>query len=107
MKSSKARTDPRTAKLAELAKLDRVLKAIAHPLRRHILLSLHLRGGQMSAGDIAGRFSCRWPTVTRHLGVLRKADLVSVKRSGRNLIYHLNSPALKLVLDQWFSFFEL
>jgi DNA-binding transcriptional ArsR family regulator len=99
--------DPRDAKLKSLAEVDKVLKAIAHPIRRHILLSLQFRGGQMSAGDIAGRYSCRWPTITRHLGVLRKAGLVTVKRSGRNVIYHLNLKALKLVWEEWFKFFEL
>jgi DNA-binding transcriptional ArsR family regulator len=107
MKRKAAGQDPRDAKLERLAHLDKVLKAIAHPVRRHILLSLQFRGGQMSAGDIAGRYSCRWPTVTRHLGVLRQAGLVTVKRSGRNLNYHLNSKTLKLVWEEWFKFFEL
>ena len=56
--------------------------AIAHPARRQILLTVHLRGA-MAAGDIAGRFAHTWPTTTRHLRVLVKEWLAWFDRNAR------------------------
>ncbi len=58
--------------------LDAVLGALAHPARRRILISLHARGGVMTAGEIADRFKHSWPTTTRHLGVLERAGVLKV-----------------------------
>ena len=66
-----------------------VFVALAHPSRRHILLTLQFRGGEMSAGEIAERFGCSWPTTTRHLNILREAELISVVRRGRERVYTL------------------
>ena len=44
-----------------LADVDAVFAALAHASRRHILLVLHYRGGEMTAGEIAARFDCTWP----------------------------------------------
>lgn len=99
--------DPRARNRERQAALDRTLKAISHPVRRHILLNLHVRGEEMTAGDIASRYACTWPTVARHLAILRKSGLVSVVRSGRNLIYRLEKQRLQEVIDDWFSHFEL
>jgi DNA-binding transcriptional ArsR family regulator len=99
--------DPRKRNRERLARLDRTLKAISHPVRRHILLNLHIRGESMTAGEIAGRYSCTWPTVARHLAVLRRAGLVVVERSGRNHIYRLQKDRLKDVIDTWFAHFDL
>ena len=52
--------------------------ALAHHSRRTILLVLHLRGGEMTSGEIAGRFDHSWPTITRHLRILEQAGLVHV-----------------------------
>ena len=89
-----------------LEELDAVQSAIAHASRRQILLVLHLRGGEMSAGEIADRFSCSWPTTTRHLGVLRAANLVAVERVGRTRIYRLNRERLLGVAGGWLANFE-
>ena len=67
---------------AKLDDLQAVLEALAHPARRQILLTVHLRGA-MGAGDIAARFACAWPTVTRHLNVLAAAGLLAHERAGR------------------------
>ena len=71
----------------ELARIDAVFSALAHGSRRHILLVLHHRGGSMTAGAIADRFACSWPTTTRHLRVLESAGLVHVDKRGRERIY--------------------
>ena len=63
---------PRDA-AARLADVEAVFSAVAHAQRRQILLVLLYRGERVPAGDIAKRFSCAWPTTTRHLGVLRDA----------------------------------
>lgn len=99
--------DPRRRNADKLKNLDKILKALSHPVRRHVLLTLKFRGEQMSAGDIAARYACAWPTTARHLSVLKDAGLITVERSGRNLIYKLNKDALKTVWDDWFSYFDL
>ena len=65
---------PRVDPAARLAALDAVVTALSHPARRQMLLTIHLRG-EMSAGDVAARFSHAWPTTTRHLRVLEHARL--------------------------------
>ncbi|HMJ12152.1 MAG TPA: metalloregulator ArsR/SmtB family transcription factor, partial [Polyangiaceae bacterium] len=73
----------------ELADTEAVFTALAHASRRHVLLVLHFRGGQMTAGEIAERFACSWPTTTRHLRVLEAAGLVRVEKRGRERVYEL------------------
>jgi len=91
---------------AELAELDRVFKALAHPARRQILLALLYRGGEMPSGDIAARFSCAWPTVTRHLRVLREAGLVRVEARGRERGYAVARDVLGRVAGGWLDRFR-
>jgi DNA-binding transcriptional ArsR family regulator len=93
--------------LKELAAVDAVFDALAHPSRRHILLVLRFRGGEMSAGDIADRFSCSWPTTTRHLKVLEEAGLVRVEKRGRERIYRLNARRLRGVALGWLKWFRV
>ncbi|MEM6989815.1 MAG: metalloregulator ArsR/SmtB family transcription factor [Myxococcota bacterium] len=90
----------------QLAAVDAVFAALAHESRRHILLVLHYRGGEMTAGEIAGRFDCSWPTTTRHLKVLRDAGLVAVERRGRERIYKLERTFLDQVAGGWLSSFK-
>lgn len=87
-----------------LAALDAVVAALAHPARRQILLTIHLRG-EATAGEIAGRFAHKWPTTTRHLRVLENAGLVRNERSGRSRIYTVDTTRLALV-KEWLSWFE-
>jgi DNA-binding transcriptional ArsR family regulator len=89
---------------ARLDALEAVCTAIAHPARRQILLTVHLRGS-MTAGDIAGRFAHAWPTTTRHLGVLVEAGLLKQERSGRNRIYTVDLARLAIVED-WLGWFH-
>lgn len=91
---------------ADVEKAQRVFSALSHPSRRHILLTLHFRGGQMSAGEIANRFSCSWPTTTRHLNILRESGLVSVDKLGRERVYRLNRQKLRGILGEWLDWFE-
>jgi DNA-binding transcriptional ArsR family regulator len=90
----------------ELRDLDVVLRALAHASRRHVLVVLLARGGRMGAGEIAKRFSCAWPTTSRHLRVLEEAGLVRVLRQGREWIYRLEKGRLRGVVGGWLRHFE-
>ncbi len=91
----------------ELEDLEQVFGALAHASRRHILIVLCFRGGRMTAGDIAERFQCSWPTTTRHLRVLEEAGLVTVEQSGRQRIYILNQERLRSVVGDWLGSFDV
>ncbi|MGH9322793.1 MAG: metalloregulator ArsR/SmtB family transcription factor [Vicinamibacteria bacterium] len=94
-----------TSEVERLAELDAVVAALAHPSRRQILLVVHFRGGEMTAGEIADRFSCAWPTVSRHLRVLERAELVVHEKRGRTRVYRLNRRKLSVVKD-WLRWFD-
>ncbi len=93
--------------LAELDEIARVFSALAHASRRQILLVLHVRGDRVTAGEIAKRFSCSWPTTTRHLRVLEGAGLISVQRRGRERFYQLEKKKLGDVVGGWLGHFEM
>jgi len=65
-----------------------VFDALAHPTRRRIVGLL--RKGARSAGEIADRLDVAKPTLSRHLAVMKAADLVDLERQGTTLIYRLN-----------------
>jgi DNA-binding transcriptional ArsR family regulator len=83
---------------------DKVFAALAHPARRQILLSVHYRG-TCTAGDIAARFNCSWPTTSRHLSTLVGSGLLNVERRGRERIYSANARLLRNLLRQWSEYF--
>ncbi len=91
----------------ELADLEGVFAALAHASRRQILLVLWLRGGTLSAGQIAERFSCKWPTITRHLSLLVSAGLIGVRKEGRERFYTLDRDRLIKVVSGWLQWFEV
>jgi len=82
-----------------------VFTALAHPVRRRILLTIHFEGGSMTAGEIADMFEHAWPTTTRHIQVLESAGLLRHSREGRSRIYQIDRRRLELVHDwlEWFS----
>lgn len=88
-----------------LAALDAVCGALNHAARRQILLTMHFRGGCMTAGDIAGRFAHSWPTTTRHIRVLEEAGLITATRRGRERIYCIERDRLGLIRE-WLQWFE-
>jgi len=95
--------DPRG--LREIERADVVFSALAHPARRQILLSVHYRG-TCTAGEIAHRFDCSWPTTSRHLSTLVQAGLLRVERQGRERIYSANAEELRALLRQWIDYFR-
>jgi DNA-binding transcriptional ArsR family regulator len=82
-----------------------VFTALAHPVRRRILITVYFNGGAMTAGQIAKTFEHAWPTTTRHLQVLEAAGLLRHKRQGRSRHYWIDCRRLELVRDwlAWFS----
>jgi DNA-binding transcriptional ArsR family regulator len=91
--------------VSELAQTEAVFNALAHPQRRQILLVLRFRGGEMTAGEIAQRFGCSWPTTTRHLRILEHANLVRVIKRGRERIYKLDHSKLRTTVGKWLDWF--
>jgi DNA-binding transcriptional ArsR family regulator len=64
-------------------------RALADQTRRDILELL--RSGPRTSGEIAARFHSSWPTVSRHLAILREADLVRAERHGQEIHYELHT----------------
>jgi DNA-binding transcriptional ArsR family regulator len=60
----------------------------------------------MTAGAIADRFHCSWPTTSRHLKVLETAGLVRVEKRGRERIYKLDTSRLLGVAGDWLDWFR-
>jgi DNA-binding transcriptional ArsR family regulator len=98
-------SDERPQGLADLEALELVFRALAHQARRTILLVLHSRGGEMTSGEIAGRFEHSWPTTSRHLRVLEEAGLVRPVLRGRERVYVLDDGRLRLVAGSWVARF--
>jgi DNA-binding transcriptional ArsR family regulator len=74
-----------------------VFKAMADPTRREILRLL--RTGPKSSGDLAAHFDSAWPTVSRHLSVLRDAGLILSTREGQSILYELNTTVFDDVVN--------
>ena len=84
-----------------LDEVEAVFQALSHPARRHVVLLLSHLGGELSSGYLAARFQHSWPTTTRHLKVLEKAGLVTVRREGRSSHYRLDRERLARVVSGW------
>ena len=67
--------------------VSRVFKALADPTRRQILQDL--KDGELSAGEITARFPISGPSISRHLSILKGADLVEERREGNKIVYQL------------------
>ena len=76
--------------------LQLTLKALSDPTRREILNLL--KTGAMAAGDIAARFDMTAAAVSRHLSVLKDADLIRDNREGKYIFYELNASVLEEIL---------
>ena len=76
--------------------LQRTLKALSDPIRREILNLL--KSGPMAAGDIAGKFDVTGAAVSRHLSVLKEAELIRDKQEGKFIYYELNASVLEEIM---------
>ena len=78
-----------------------IFEALAHPTRRQILQDL--KDGELAAGEIASRFPVSGPTISRHLGVLRGAGLVTERRDANRILYSLVGDRLALSVGDFLS----
>ena len=76
--------------------LQQTLKALADPIRREIMNML--KSGRMSAGEITDRFEVTGASISRHLSVLKDADLIRDSREGKYIYYELNAAVLEEII---------
>ena len=76
--------------------LQNTLRALSDPIRREILNLL--KEGRMSAGEIVERFNITGAAISRHLSILKEADLIRDKREGKFIYYELNASVLEEVM---------
>lgn len=80
--------------------INHTMKALSDPIRREILQLL--KSGRMSAGDIAEKFPVSGAAVSKHLSVLKEADLIRDSREGKYIYYEINASVLEEVM-LWLS----
>ena len=76
--------------------LQQTLKALADPTRREILNLL--KSGTKSAGEISDHFNITAAAISRHLSVLKEADLITDAREGKYIFYELNVSVLEEIM---------
>ena len=76
--------------------LQNTLRALSDPIRREILNLL--KKGRMSAGDIVDHFEVTGASISRHLSILKDADLIRDKREGKYIYYELNTSVLEEIM---------
>jgi ArsR family transcriptional regulator len=74
-----------------------VFRALSDPTRREILEML--RSGPRTSGEIAEKFSTSWATISRHLSVLKDAELILAERNGQHIVYELNTTVFQEVVE--------
>ena len=72
------------------------MRALADPTRREILNLL--KGGKRTAGEIGEQFDMTAAAISRHLSVLKEADLIRDPRDGKYIIYELNASVLEEIM---------
>ena len=76
--------------------IQNTLKALSDPTRREILSLLKV--GKMAAGDIVSHFDVTGAAISRHLSVLRDADLIRDRREGKFIFYEINTSVLEDIM---------
>lgn len=89
--------------MARAATTSDAFNAVAEPRRRDILTYLALQ--ERAVGDIVDGLGMEQPSVSKHLGVLRRVGLVRVRRNGRHMFYRTNAEAIR-PLYEWTKTFE-
>jgi DNA-binding transcriptional ArsR family regulator len=84
---------------------DAVFQALAHASRRKLLDRLHRRNGQ-TLGDLCQGLNMTRQAVAKHLAILKKANLVSWKRQGRERLHFINPVPIHEITERWISKFE-
>ena len=84
-----------------MAPSNAVFRALADPTRREIVRMLHK--GPLTSGEIAEKFPSAWATISRHLAILREAELISAERNGNSIVYELDATVLQDLVAQLFE----
>lgn len=90
--------------MARIAHPEDVFNAVAEPRRREVIAVLS-DGHEFAVNDIVVRMKMAQPSVSKHLGALHRAGVVTMVRRGRHRMYRLNAPGLKPIHD-WVKVFE-
>ena len=84
--------------------MSKAFKALSDKTRREILKLLNNR--DMSAGEIAEHFDMSKPSISKHLDILREAELVSSENKGQFIIYSINTSVIQEVLGNFLEIFK-
>ena len=76
--------------------IQNTMKALSDPIRREILGLL--KSGRLSAGEISEKFPVSGAAISKHLSVLKEADLIRDTRDGKYIFYELNTSVLEEVM---------
>ena len=80
----------------DIVSIGNTLKALSDPTRRDILTLL--KKGKLSAGEIVEHFSVSGAAVSRHLSILKEAELIRDERDGKFIYYELNTSVLEEIM---------
>lgn|SRR5262249_27360340 len=81
--------------------VSKAFRALADPTRRQILQEL--KAGELSAGQIASFFTISGPSISRHLSILKNAELISERRDGNRILYRLEPEQIAGTLGDFLS----
>ena len=84
---------------------DTVFRALADRSRRNLLDRLHQRNGQ-TLGDLCEGLNMTRQAVAKHLAILKKANLVSWRREGRERLHFINPVPINEIAERWIRKFE-
>jgi DNA-binding transcriptional ArsR family regulator len=85
--------------------MDAVFRALADPIRRRLLDSLHARNGQTLNELCEGQDITR-QAITKHLTILEEANLVATLKRGREKLHYLNAVPIHEIADRWINKYE-
>jgi DNA-binding transcriptional ArsR family regulator/uncharacterized protein YndB with AHSA1/START domain len=91
--------------MAAYPNLDDVFKALADPSRRQLLDSLNERNGQ-TLRELSSRLDMARQSVSKHLGVLEAANLITTVRRGREKHHYLNAAPINEIAERWITRYE-
>lgn len=84
--------------------MNKTFKALSDPTRREILKLLS--GKDMTANEIVQHFNMSQPSISKHLEILKQAELVTAEKKGQFMIYSINLTVLQSVLGGFLQLFE-
>lgn len=85
--------------------MDDVFRALADPVRRKLLDTLHARNGQ-TLGELCEGHDMTRQAVTKHLAILEDANLVATQKRGREKLHYLNPVPIHEIAERWIGKYE-